>query len=319
MRLQGENVLCRIMLTNYQQHHHRPLYEVLVERAWRQGLAGATVLKGLQGFLPGGPLLVRHRWKPSNELPVVVEDDGVHLVIRDGHHVDAQEGQVSECVARAGELGLGRGERNEDARVDAVEHRPALLRKDPHNGQRGAPGGRGEPDPLPHGVEVAEKVPGDPVAEHRDLGAAVYVLLGEELPASDGQALELLVGGRRADGGDAKVGASEDDLAVDRILRHDRGGGREGARRGERGEVVVGELPPRVGPTPLDAAARGRHDDDEVGAHAADLRCDLLLGARGDRHQGDHRGNADDDAQHRQGRAQPVGQQPVERDAHGLE
>ncbi len=73
MRLQGENVLCRIMLTNYQQHHHRPLYEVLVERAWRQGLAGATVLKGLQGFLPGGPLLVRHRWKPSNELPVVVE------------------------------------------------------------------------------------------------------------------------------------------------------------------------------------------------------------------------------------------------------
>ncbi len=73
MRLQGENVLCRFMLTNYQQHHHRPLYEVLVERAWRHGLAGATVLKGLGGFLLGGPLLVRRPWKPANELPVVVE------------------------------------------------------------------------------------------------------------------------------------------------------------------------------------------------------------------------------------------------------
>lgn len=72
-RLEGENVLARFMLTNYQQHHHRPLYEVLVERAWRQGMAGATVLKGLAGFLLDGPLLVRHPWKPSNELPVVVE------------------------------------------------------------------------------------------------------------------------------------------------------------------------------------------------------------------------------------------------------
>lgn len=73
MRLEGENVLCRFMLTNYQQHHHRPLYEVLVERAWRQGMAGATVLKGLAGFLLDGPLLRRSGWKPAEELPVVVE------------------------------------------------------------------------------------------------------------------------------------------------------------------------------------------------------------------------------------------------------
>lgn len=73
MRLQGENVLCRVLLTNYQQHHHRPLYEVLLERAWRQGLAGATVFRGMVGFLLDGPLLFRKPFRPGNEMPMVIE------------------------------------------------------------------------------------------------------------------------------------------------------------------------------------------------------------------------------------------------------
>ncbi len=71
--LDGERVLCRFLTTTYVHHHHRPVYEAIVEKAWRRGLAGATVLHGEMGFVRGGELLRSHPWRLSVETPVVVE------------------------------------------------------------------------------------------------------------------------------------------------------------------------------------------------------------------------------------------------------
>lgn len=73
MRLEGENVLCRFMLTNFVQYHHRPVYEALVEKAWRLRMAGATVFRGIMGYVLDGPVLDLHPWWPANQLPMIVE------------------------------------------------------------------------------------------------------------------------------------------------------------------------------------------------------------------------------------------------------
>lgn len=74
MRLSGEGKLLRIFLGESDKIDHRPLYEVLVESAKSEGLAGATVLRGIEGF--GAASRVIHTAKIlrlSEDLPIVVE------------------------------------------------------------------------------------------------------------------------------------------------------------------------------------------------------------------------------------------------------
>jgi hypothetical protein len=51
----------------------QPLYEWIVETAHREGLQGATVLKGLYGLRPDGSVLAEQTWAIAQELPVIVE------------------------------------------------------------------------------------------------------------------------------------------------------------------------------------------------------------------------------------------------------
>jgi hypothetical protein len=69
----GEKVLLRIFVGESDRHHHQPLHEALVELFRREGLAGATVLRGVAGF---GAHSVYHTAKLlrlSADLPVVIE------------------------------------------------------------------------------------------------------------------------------------------------------------------------------------------------------------------------------------------------------
>jgi uncharacterized protein len=69
----GENVLMRIFIGEGDRYKHRPLYEALVELLRKEGLAGATVLRGVAGF---GARSVYHTDKfldLSADLPMVVE------------------------------------------------------------------------------------------------------------------------------------------------------------------------------------------------------------------------------------------------------
>jgi len=72
-KLIGEQVLMRIFIGEGDHHGHKPLYEALVELLRSEGLAGATVLRGVCGF---GANRVYHTQKLldlSADLPLVVE------------------------------------------------------------------------------------------------------------------------------------------------------------------------------------------------------------------------------------------------------
>lgn len=73
MKIEAEQVLCRFQLSNFVRHGMQPLYEWIVESAHREGVQGATVLKGFYGLRPEGSVLSEHRWSISQELPVIVE------------------------------------------------------------------------------------------------------------------------------------------------------------------------------------------------------------------------------------------------------
>jgi PII-like signaling protein len=74
MKLSGEGKLLRIFLGEMDKFEHKPLYEVIVVKARELGLAGATVLRGIEGF--GADSRVIHTAKVlrlSEDLPIVVE------------------------------------------------------------------------------------------------------------------------------------------------------------------------------------------------------------------------------------------------------
>jgi PII-like signaling protein len=75
MKLEGEQVLLRVYLRNTDKHgwFSPPAAEELVTRARRQGLAGATVLRGVLGLDIAGRLLESGSWSLVEHVPVVVE------------------------------------------------------------------------------------------------------------------------------------------------------------------------------------------------------------------------------------------------------
>jgi len=73
VKLEAEQVLCRIHLSNLAHHGTEPLYQWIVETARHEDLQGALVLKGIMGLQPDGTVLREHTWSLSQEVPVVVE------------------------------------------------------------------------------------------------------------------------------------------------------------------------------------------------------------------------------------------------------
>lgn len=74
MKLSGDGKLLRIFLGESDKIGHKPLYEIIVQEARKNGLAGATVLRGIEGF--GAKSRVIHTAKIlrlSEDLPIVVE------------------------------------------------------------------------------------------------------------------------------------------------------------------------------------------------------------------------------------------------------
>jgi PII-like signaling protein len=73
MVLPEQGVLLRIFIGEGDHYEGRPLYEWLVLQARDCGLAGATVLRGLEGFGANSRLHTAKVLRMSADLPVVVE------------------------------------------------------------------------------------------------------------------------------------------------------------------------------------------------------------------------------------------------------
>ncbi len=73
MELSGEGRLLRIFIAESDTYHHKPLYHEIVVAARREGMAGATVLRGIEGFGAHSVVHTTRILSLSEDLPLVVE------------------------------------------------------------------------------------------------------------------------------------------------------------------------------------------------------------------------------------------------------
>ena len=73
MQLPSDAQLLRIFIGESDKCDGRPLYEMIVERARLEGLAGATVLRGLMGFGADSRIHTAKILRLSEDLPIIIE------------------------------------------------------------------------------------------------------------------------------------------------------------------------------------------------------------------------------------------------------
>jgi PII-like signaling protein len=73
MKLEGEGLLVRIFVGESDRWEGAPLAEAIVQRAREKGLAGATVLRGVEGFGAHNLIHTARVLRLSEDLPMVIE------------------------------------------------------------------------------------------------------------------------------------------------------------------------------------------------------------------------------------------------------
>ena len=73
MRLQGQGTLLRVFIGESDTWHGKPLYQAIVRRLREDGLAGATVLRAIEGFGAKSHLHTARILRLSEDLPLVIE------------------------------------------------------------------------------------------------------------------------------------------------------------------------------------------------------------------------------------------------------
>lgn len=73
MKIEGQGKLLRIFIGESDTWHGKPLYQAIVHRVREQGLAGATVLRGIEGFGASSRIHTARILRLSEDLPLVIE------------------------------------------------------------------------------------------------------------------------------------------------------------------------------------------------------------------------------------------------------
>jgi PII-like signaling protein len=92
MRLEGQARRLSIFIGESDRHDHKSLATELVHRAQQAGLAGATVLRGVEGFGSSSALHTTRILSLSNDLPIVV------VIVDDAASIDAFLPQLDELI-----------------------------------------------------------------------------------------------------------------------------------------------------------------------------------------------------------------------------
>ena len=73
MKREGEGLLVRIFVGESDRWEGVALYEAIVQRAREKGLAGATVLRGVEGYGAHNQIHTARVQRLSQDLPMVIE------------------------------------------------------------------------------------------------------------------------------------------------------------------------------------------------------------------------------------------------------
>ena len=73
MKIPEDGYLLRIFVGESDRHDHHPLYEWIVLKARENGLAGATVTRGVMGFGKNSILHTAKILRLSEDMPMIVE------------------------------------------------------------------------------------------------------------------------------------------------------------------------------------------------------------------------------------------------------
>ena len=92
MRLTGPARRLTIFVGESDQYHHHPIYTEIVHRAHRAGLAGATVLRGIEGFGASSHIHTTRILSLSQDLPVAI------IIVDVRERIDAFLPQLDELV-----------------------------------------------------------------------------------------------------------------------------------------------------------------------------------------------------------------------------
>jgi PII-like signaling protein len=92
MTLRGSGKLLRIFIGESDKWRHKPLYEEIVRLARDRGLAGATVLRGIEGFGRSSHVHTARILRLSEDLPLVVE------IVDTAEKIDAFLEEVDDMI-----------------------------------------------------------------------------------------------------------------------------------------------------------------------------------------------------------------------------
>lgn len=92
MKLHGPALRLTVFVGEDDQWHHRPLYHEIVRRAHDAGLAGASVLRGIEGYGASSRIHTTRLLSLSEDLPVAV------LIVDTEERIRAFLPQLDELV-----------------------------------------------------------------------------------------------------------------------------------------------------------------------------------------------------------------------------
>jgi uncharacterized protein len=121
MRLHGAAARLTIILDEVDSWHQTPLYTEIIHRAHRDGLAGATALRGVQGYAALSAIHTAHLFTLGDHLPVVIIIVDDHARIR--AFLDSLEEILHKGVALLDD-------------VEVIRYRPDPQEHHPHFGRR---------------------------------------------------------------------------------------------------------------------------------------------------------------------------------------
>ncbi|MCW5862592.1 MAG: DUF190 domain-containing protein [Anaerolineae bacterium] len=92
MKLLTEARLLRVFIGESDKFEGRPLYQVIIERARRRELAGATVLRGYLGFGANSRIHTARVLRLSEDLPMVIE------IVDEPERINAFVAELDEII-----------------------------------------------------------------------------------------------------------------------------------------------------------------------------------------------------------------------------